>query len=483
MPGGDLMKERHDVDGISRGDFLDEPGAAVEIRKIRSGRGSVSPGGASRKLFRGSRRGDQPLEPEAVCAEGGRLGWRVRLPGGRPLATPAVAGGRVFIGGGFGSHELYAFSASDGRLLWKIGTRDDGPTAATVAGEHVAFNTESCTVFVVDAGSGRVLWETWLGDPLMGQTAIHGNTLFAAYPDRERRHWLGAFELSSGKPRWRSELVADVISAPVVAEGSVFATTLDGTVHRFDAESGTKVWAEPQRATSAPWIHRGRIYVSLRGEEEAEGRLFATEGYDTVSMTRGVRSEGKASSRRRADYLKYEKAAQDRLYQALESSVGFSSPPSTAKLHLAAEHLGVGHVASVWAYQGSRPEVFDDGIFGVLDNVVHCMDVGTKKPLWRVQVEVTGERRAPRVLSPPAVTATRLHVTSSFGDLLVLDRRTGDEVWSLNLAAPIASQPAVAEGKVFVGTADGTLYAFETEDAGSWSMWGGGPGHNGEVPE
>ena len=135
----------------------------------------------------------------------------------------------------------------------------------------------------------------------------------------------------------------------------------------------------------------------------------------------------------------------------------------------------------MWAYQGSRPEVFDDGIFSVMDDVVQCMELGTKKPLWRVQVEVEAGDRPRRALSPPAVTDDHLYVTSSFGDLFVLDRRTGNEVWSLNLGAPIASQPAVADGKVFVGTTAGTLYAFETDRgaSGSWTMWGGGPGHNG----
>ena len=37
------------------------------------------------------------------------------------------------------------------------------------------------------------------------------------------------------------------------------------------------------------------------------------------------------------------------------------------------------------------------------------------------------------------------------------------------------------EGKVFFGTTDGYLYAFDAEetDAVGWSMWGGGAGHNG----
>jgi hypothetical protein len=40
-------------------------------------------------------------EPVALAIkDGGRKGWKVVIPGNRPLATPAVAGGQVFRRGG-----------------------------------------------------------------------------------------------------------------------------------------------------------------------------------------------------------------------------------------------------------------------------------------------------------------------------------------------------------------------------------------------
>jgi outer membrane protein assembly factor BamB len=50
--------------------------------------------------------------------DGKTTGWKVTIPGNRPLATPAVAEGKVFVGGGFGSHEFYAFDASSGERVW-----------------------------------------------------------------------------------------------------------------------------------------------------------------------------------------------------------------------------------------------------------------------------------------------------------------------------------------------------------------------------
>ena len=112
------------------------------------------------------------LQAAAFQTPDGKSGWVLRIPGARPIATPAYADGMVFVGGGYGSHEFYAFDSDTGKIIWKIQTGDDGPTAAVVADGVVAFNTESCTLVIVDEKTGRVIWQEWLGDPLMSQPAI-----------------------------------------------------------------------------------------------------------------------------------------------------------------------------------------------------------------------------------------------------------------------------------------------------------------------
>src|SRR5713226_8799422 len=82
--------------------------------------------------------------PVSFTSADGRIkGWKVTIPGRRPLATPAVMAGRVFLGGGFGSYEFYAFDAFTGKLDWQYQTSDDGPTAAAVDEGCVVFSTES----------------------------------------------------------------------------------------------------------------------------------------------------------------------------------------------------------------------------------------------------------------------------------------------------------------------------------------------------
>ncbi|MDH3292528.1 MAG: PQQ-binding-like beta-propeller repeat protein [Gemmatimonadota bacterium] len=94
---------------------------------------------------------------------------------------------------------------------------------------------------------------------------------------------------------------------------------------------------------------------------------------------------------------------------------------------------------------------------------------------WRVQTDGP-------VRSSPTVLDTRVYVGSADGQLYALDRGSGTVRWRADVASPVTSSPAVAEGLVVVGSRDGTFHArdaasgaerwtFETGDLLSWD-WG-----------
>ena len=80
-------------------------------------------------------------------------GFSVQLPSKAPIPTPTVYRDKVYVSGGFHSKEFYCFNASTGALKWAIDLDDDGPTAAVCDNSVCVFNTESCTLFAVDADS------------------------------------------------------------------------------------------------------------------------------------------------------------------------------------------------------------------------------------------------------------------------------------------------------------------------------------------
>src|SRR5215212_2269372 len=157
--------------------------------------------------------GMKELQPASFKTSDGKEGWVVRVPGGRPLATPAYSNGTLFVGGGYGSHEFYAFDAKTGRMVWKVNAGDDGPTAAVVEDGLVAFNTESCTLVVVDEKTGKLVWQEWLGDPLMSQPAVSKGKLYMAYPAGQRGH--ANMIQHQAIPHAQQSAAANVIAKPL----------------------------------------------------------------------------------------------------------------------------------------------------------------------------------------------------------------------------------------------------------------------------
>ena len=303
----------------------------------------------------------------------GFSGWRLTIENGRAVPTPAIANGRLFVGGGFGSYDFYAFDARTGGSVWHLHTSDDGPTAAVMADGLVVFNTESCTLEVVEAETGKVVWEKWLGDPLLAQPAVMAGRIFMVYP-KAGEHRLGAFTLREGTPLWETRLDHDVITAPVVAEGKIYLSTFDGTVWCIDPKSGRVDWSQQLAATSAPWVYQGDVYVAhreqaLRGPREPgdPSRTRAAEAmpaHATMPRERTSRYDSgtgrfkSSASAKIAAYLARDSgAARKRAYYAMDSAVGFASAPHSAKLAAAEELVGEGLVSRAWRFQCSRPVV------------------------------------------------------------------------------------------------------------------------------
>ena len=88
-----------------------------------------------------------------------------------------------------------------------------------------------------------------------------------------------------------------------------------------------------------------------------------------------------------------------------------------------------------------------------------------------------------RGITPPVVTNGRVYAGTRDGRILSWDAESGEARWKVDVGTPVVWQPVVSGGQVFVGCQRGKLVALSTEDPADdgWPMWGGGPGHNGEV--
>lgn len=393
--------------------------------------------------------------------DGFRRGWFARLPNGRQhLLTPLYGDGKVYLGGGFSSHQLFAYDARTGERKWTAAASDGGPSAAIIEDGKVLFNTESCTIFAVDAATGRQRWSRWLGDPLMSQPSAANGLVFSAHiidgqspggltpgttgwgTGGGRRYAFTAMDIDNGAPRWTRPISSDVMNAAILDEESVFFTTMDGVVYRMDQRTGRVRWRRSLHATSAPWLAGDTVHVSVaaRGDE-------------------GRRME-------RALVLGKEDGATMHEHEPVAAEFLRGRPDAS--------------VTSGWAYEGSRPSIVDGRIYQTIGNEVQCRDADSGELLWRRRYtdQVQG-----RPASPPAVAGAQLIFGTDDGVLFGLDIDTGMTTWAYRVGEPIAAQPTVAHGWVYAATTRGGLVGLQVSDVSfdGWHMWGGNAQHNGRV--
>jgi Ca-activated chloride channel family protein len=433
------------------------------------------------------------------------VAWKLSLPGGSPLATPAFAQGKLYLGGGFGSFQFYCIDAESGKIVWEYKTTDDGPTAAVVDDDCVVFNTESCTIYTLDLATGKPRWSRWLGDPLLSQPAVADGKVYMAYPGKDGSHHLGCMRLQDGRELWDSPIAGDAMAAPVIAAESVFLTSFDGTVYRYDAASGRLVWSERRGATSPPWIWGDSVLLSQGREQGGEGPVRTANVFAGKSEAQVVFSGTSPAAppkvlpqtERAALYLdpreqrgtggivlssSHNESADAEAYHQLkgDSAVGFAAVPAAAKLESAEKNVGVKTVCGAWAYQGSRPSVAAGRSYAAMGDVLFCHDLRRGSILWERSFKQAKPMEGMRFLTPPSLANGKVFLSTAQGDVLCLSGE-GKVLWSVNVGRPMAFQPCVMKGRVFVGTNGGEVIAIETGDAkdDGWPMWGGSPAHNG----
>lgn len=178
----------------------------------------------------------------------GRIVWKRDVRGEVPRDL-ALAGGKVLAGSR--SYDLVALDKANGRPAW---TRyywyswvDSPPN---VVGRTIYIGaSDSLRVYAFDSAAGRKLWEsavpgwTW-ARPAVGRATVYASVAGTATPYvGARAGGFAAIDRASGKLRWfiASEKpdkapVYGFASAPVVANGMVYAASLDGRVMAFRDE-------------------------------------------------------------------------------------------------------------------------------------------------------------------------------------------------------------------------------------------------------
>ena len=341
--------------------------------------------------------------------EGG--GYRQKI-----TATPVISGSQVFTMDSDGA--VSAFDVATGDRHWRTDTQGEKDRSTNVG----------------------------------GGLAVAGSVVYATTGRAEAL----AISAADGKITWRSPLDAPARSAPTLAEGRLFLTTLDERMLALSASDGKRLWSYQASSAStivlgqpAPAYANGLVVggfgsgdlVALR----ADGGTLAWS--DSLAAASGRNSLADLSAIRALP------AIQDNIVYAI----------GEGGLMLALDLLSGRRLWERNVAGQNAPWIAGDWLFVLtLDQQLACMNRADGRVRWMTQLaryENEEKSRDALYWTGPLLSGPYLYLGGTTQKLIAVNAVTGEILGEQSIPDNIAVSLVAAQNKLFIITDDGTLSA------------------------
>ncbi len=380
--------------------------------------------------------------------------------GGPVISSPALVGGMAV----FGSDDchLYAVDLATGAERWKFDTGGAVRSSPAIVGGVVYAGSYGGNFHALDAATGRELWRFAVpGERRYAAKGLHGYfprgqvipdfwDVFQSSPvvvDGVVYFGCGdghlyALDAAGGSLRWKYATGDVVHSSPAVVDGTVFFGSWDTNLHALDAATGAVRWKfktgdDPENSNqtgipSSPCVADGVVYFGCRDSHlyalDARTGALAWRYHLTWIIASPVVRDGRVycNTSIPAFFFALDAHSGQEIYKVDLQIPAFSSPALAGDL----------------AYVGS------------FNGKLYAVDVAAGKIAWEFQTEAAKRNIAGALTPEGGFNPAILFTSRDFQDMYV----SGAHLFSLG---SILSSPTVVDGVVYVGSADGHLYAIE----------------------
>jgi len=410
-------------------------------------------------MFRGNPEHTGVYQGPAV-SQFSKIKWQFHTKG-QVISSPTVAAGVVYVGSG--DHFLYALDADSGALKWKFKTDGRITSSPAVSGDLVFFGSYDSNFYAVDAATGQLKWKF--------ETA--GERRFSA------PHLHGAQPAAEIMP----DPFDSYLSSPIVGGGVVYFGSGDSNIYALDAASGALKWKfkTGNVVHASPALSDGTLYVgswdsyfyALDAATGNEKWRFKTGEDPKIHNQVGIQSSAAV-----ADGVVYF-GCRDSNFYALDAATGkqlwffpnqgswvISSPAVLdGKVYFATSDSGLLHAldaksgASLFTLDNkhwpmfSSPAISGDLLYiGSHEGKLLAVDLKTRQFAWTFQTDGS-KQNGPTYTKPDGTPKYE----AAFFDFFYDDMVSG--VQKLMSVGTILSSPAIANGTIYVSSADGNIYA------------------------
>ena len=351
------------------------------------------------------------------------LVWKFKT-GAAVRSSPAVSDGVVYVGSDDG--HLYAVDVQSGQKKWAFKTGGKIRCSPVVADGTVYFRSGDGSLYAVDVQSGRQMWMFKAGGPVASSPAVSGGMVYVGTSTGQGPNdgYLYALDSRSGRQRWKVKTGGDVNAdsacpaSPTVSGGVVYFGM--GSLDSFDGKTGKWTWHFDPGAVfrATPAISHGMVYFRVTGF------LCGIWALQTVHPNRD-------------DATKWFFMAG---FPVLSSPV-----VSDGMVYCISKNLNGAGSKAMWKPAPAQTVY------------LQALDAQSGKAKWHS--EAIG---AANYSCSPAVAGGLVCLGGGRdGTLYALDAQTGQAEWQFKTGGPIKSSPAIADGVVYVGSDDSSLYALK----------------------
>ena len=318
----------------------------------------------------------------------------------------------------------------------------------------------------------KLLWTYEAGDSIESSAAVGGGTVFVGSQKGE----LVALNLENGGVYWKYNTDSQIgESSPAYSAGVVYIGDLSGWINALNASDGKKLWAFKTggEIKSSPVVVGDRVLIGSYDQHlyclsTRNGSVlwkFRTDGpvHATPSVSGGLAFIAGCDEQFRAirisngqEVFRVASGSYTGASPALRGDAAYYGTFGNEVLMVSLRERRI-----VWRYEhpqrkfpfySSAAVSADRIVVGGRDKMIHGLNAAGKAA-WTF---ATGAR----VESSPAIAGGRVFVGSNDGRFYVLNLSTGVKLWEFNAGSPLSASPAIANGRIVIGSQDGRLYCF-----------------------
>lgn len=281
------------------------------------------------------------------------------------------------------------------------------------------------------------------------------------YPNHAMKH----VAFTSGKPKklWSSSIGAGgtkrmpLTSAPIMADGKVFALNNDAEIVAFSAEKGKKLWTREI-------LKQGEDEVVIGGGLGfSGGRLYATNGFNEVLALNPDNGEILWRADTKTPVRAAPAAIPGRVFvTTLDNETIAFDGRSGEKLW---SHRGLNSEAGLIG--DTTPAVTKDAVIATYGSgEVYALQINTGLELWGENLSPlarnTGQSSLTDIRALPVVDEGIVIAASYNNRMNAIELRAGTTLWQISIGAE--STPWVSGNRVFVIESQGTLISINRDN-------------------